>query len=934
MQYKTQIQPRRVLIILLLSLSALVACSGPDDRQMVQTAKNYLGEQKIREASIELRDALRKNPNNAEARYLLGQIDLDIGDSEAAEKEFRRAREAGWQEEEAQIGLARALIHVHKFQDLLDNIKIKEEYSPVARANLYGLHAAAQAGLGKMKMATETLATGARIDANALHLLKYTLQLQLSRKNLEGATKTLKQALSVHPDNPELLLLSAIAAIQSQDMEGAMDAYQKVISQEPPRLFTVYSRNARLKLIRMEIIAKNLDQAQATLAPLIERDGNNPETNYLAGMLAFAKGHYQGAGEYLLKVLKRVPKHTQTQLLFGTVSYAQQNYEQAAYYISKYLSVVPENLDARKLLGRTYIMLGQHGEAQATLQTVLKKGGNEDAELLALVGFSQLQGGDTTSGIEGLEHALKVAPESPDLRRELAKAYISAGETDQAIQQLEIILAESHGEQQTEKLLVIAHLRAENFDRAINTVLEILARKPEDPIVLAWVGNVFIASGDKPEARRYFKQALQISPALVSATMSLAHLEELEGHYAEAETLYQGIIGADAKSIAPLLALAHLAELQGKTEKMFDWLEQARKQSPKDIKPRVLLAEYYLREKQVKKADLLVKEAMNIGSRQPMLIALQGRVLMANKRYNEALPLLNGLVTREPESVLSRGLLAETYLELGQIKDARRQLEIILEKQPYYVPALVLISRAELQSGHYAQVPEYAEQIQKTRPDLYIGHELAGDSWIARKDYTAAKMAYTQAWDLKPSTTLAIKLAETLKRSGKPQKATAVLIAWLNDHPSDARVLQFLGTTYQDLKQNDKAIQAYEKVLAVRPNNIVSLNNLAWLYSLSNNPKALELAARAYQENTDNAGIQDTYGWILVQQGQADKGRHLLKQAMEKLPKVAEVRYHYAVALLKSGKTIEARKMLNRLMQEDKSFVGREDAQQLLRNGS
>ena len=127
--------------ILALTTLALVACGGPamDDQQLVQTAKTYIAENKMREAALELKNALQANPDNAEARYLLGQINLDVGDMAGAEKEFRRAASAGWKEEEARIGVARALISSHTFQKVVDEVEIKDSYPASARADLYGL---------------------------------------------------------------------------------------------------------------------------------------------------------------------------------------------------------------------------------------------------------------------------------------------------------------------------------------------------------------------------------------------------------------------------------------------------------------------------------------------------------------------------------------------------------------------------------------------------------------------------------------------------------------------------------------------------------------------------------------------------------------------------------------------------------------------------
>ena len=67
-----------------------------------------------------------------------------------------------------------------------------------------------------------------------------------------------------------------------------------------------------------------------------------------------------------------------------------------------------------------------------------------------------------------------------------------------------------------------------------------------------------------------------------------------------------------------------------------------------------------------------------------------------------------------------------------------------------------------------------------------------------------------------------------------------------------------------------------------------------------------------------------------MQQGQAEQGLRLLDDALNKLPDVAEVRYHYAVALYKTGDKEEAWRELEELLKDGKSFEGQEDAKRIL----
>ena len=932
MQFKSIRSVMSQRITLMVVIFALFACSGQiDDKKSVESAKQYLEENKLREASLELKTALQSNSENAEARYLLGQINIILGDMPAAAKEFRKAELVGWDEGQSRVGQARALAKLQDFKKVIEEIQIQDNYSPDIRADLYGLKAYSYAALGEREKAEQLVAEGEAIDANALQILKTRIQLNLTgnRESLLAGMRQLEQVAKLYKDNTELLLLTAYGALRAQNTGLAAEKFNMVIALEPDNLVTYNGRSARLGLTRILILQKDFDNAMDLLQPLFKQSPDDPETNYIGGLLAFEQGDYDLAEKRILKALKLVPDNARTQLLFGAVNFAQKDYEQASYYIVRYLNQEPGNIAARKLLGRTYILMGQHDDAQAILKGGIDEG---DAELLTLVGLSQLESGDIESGLSDLRKAVDAAPEKQSIRGELARAYITAGETEKAIQQLNTILAEGGNKDQAQILKVTAYLRDQQYDRAIDLALEILERSPQSPAILTLVGNVFAASGDRTEARKYFNRAREIKPEYSAAAMLLAALAEEEGNFKEAKKLYLSINSIDDESSEHLLALARLSGKQGDNDAMINWLEKARQKSPEDIRSRLILAEHYLQEEQVARAEELASEIKDLAPHDPRLLALQGRVLMAQQRYNEALVPLKELVTRESKTILGRTLLGEVYMRLGQLSDARQQLKLALKLNEFDLASLLLMAKIELSDRNIEKAVSYSRKSQKVKPDLYVGYELEGDIQLADKNYPAAKVLYKHALSLQPSLSLSVKFSNVLVNMESPEQAKEPLLKWLSEHPDDIVAHQHLAGIYQFLNENVPAIKSFEIVLKAQPDNVVALNNLAWLYSLEKNPDALKMAERAYELAPGNSAVQDTYGWLLINHGQHEKGRRILEQALKGLPDVAEIQYHYAAALAKTGETIEAKKRLNVLLQDQQSFPGREDARSLLQS--
>jgi Flp pilus assembly protein TadD len=119
--------------------------------------------------------------------------------------------------------------------------------------------------------------------------------------------------------------------------------------------------------------------------------------------------------------------------------------------------------------------------------------------------------------------------------------------------------------------------------------------------------------------------------------------------------------------------------------------------------------------------------------------------------------------------------------------------------------------------------------------------------------------------------------------------------------------------------------------LAARPADAAVLNNLAWLYQHKGDlAKAHDLAQRAIAVSPSTAQIDDTFGWILLAQGDTGKAVTYLTAANVSAPTDPAIQYHLAVALQKVGRSADAQAMLEKLLGSGASFTDKADAEKLL----
>src|SRR5664279_6063372 len=100
----------RTLAIAGLLAMTLAGCGKETPQALIDSAKAFSAKGDYNAATIQLRTVLQKQPDNAEARFLLGQALNEEMDYVTAEKELRKALEHGYTGDGVYPALAQALL--------------------------------------------------------------------------------------------------------------------------------------------------------------------------------------------------------------------------------------------------------------------------------------------------------------------------------------------------------------------------------------------------------------------------------------------------------------------------------------------------------------------------------------------------------------------------------------------------------------------------------------------------------------------------------------------------------------------------------------------------------------------------------------------------------------------------------------------------------
>ena len=335
-------------------VAALVSgCGGETPTALLASAKSYLAKKDERAAVIQLKTALQKEPNLAEARFLLGSTLLEGGDPVGAEVELRKALALKYPASTVVPLLVRAIAAQGKGQLAIKEFGTTVLGDPAGNAALKTALAAAYLQQGDRDKAQFALNDALRATPDAPGPLLMLARVRTAENDIDGAFAALNRILAKEPTNYEALQVKGDLLAAKGDTNAALRAQRQALKARPDWL------PAHSGILEITLEKRDLPAARAQLEQLKKILPDHPQTRYYEARLALQSHDYKTARERSEQLLAVAPEDPAALLVAGAAALQTGSLSTAESLVGKALQRMPGSVTTRQLLAQIELRSGQ-----------------------------------------------------------------------------------------------------------------------------------------------------------------------------------------------------------------------------------------------------------------------------------------------------------------------------------------------------------------------------------------------------------------------------------------------------------------------------------------------------------------------------------------------------------------------------------------------
>jgi protein O-GlcNAc transferase len=728
----------------------------------------------------------------------------------------------------------------------------------------------------------------------------------------DQAKAKIQEELAQHPTSVEAYNLLGILASSQRDYAGALTAFQQALKIAPA------STKTRVNLGNVYVAEKNFDLAEKEFRTVLRLDPANRDANYNLGVLLMARG---AAAEAIPHFERVRPATVATQ--FNLVqAYFKTNASAEALRLASDLST--QNKDDLQLHFSLGLMLAsekQYKAAQLELERadVLQPG---TFEILYNLGLAYLRADDYAKADLVLNRALKLKPDSSETLYQLAQVYADDSRPLDALDLL--IRAHKIAPDNTDIIYLMAQVSISQnyFEDAIPLLESGLAISPKRADLLATLGESYYMSGKVDKAVDIFQKLVGVDPSARSYAFLGLSYRNL-GRFDEAKQYFERGLKLDPHNSSCLFNLGFIAERQGDTAAADALLQQVLKFNPNYSDALLELANLRVQQKRLPEAAELLRRFVRV-SKNPATgyykLAMVERNMHDTAAADRDLSVFQTLSKNAPAGAYPyEGLFDYLDTRSKLASGARGQLDIAelnneIKRHPDQPEDLYLLAEAYLKVGKVDEARSAVADLDKLSAGDYRTLTGVGVLLARYHLYDEAIQHFQSALQANPdSDGVKFDLADAYFRKRAYAQALEVAGQVSEKGRTDDAYLALLGDIYAHLGDAARAEEIYRDAISRDPDNDQDYLALALLQFRQNNVAGAKETLLKGQARVPGSGkILWGLGIASVLEGNTAKAADQLERAMDILPDWPGSYSTLGVFYFETGQIDKAKEVLDR----------------------
>jgi tetratricopeptide (TPR) repeat protein len=705
-------------------------------------------------------------------------------------------------------------------------------------------------------------------------------------------------ALKIDPNFADAHHSLAESYLKLQKADGAAEELARTVQLQPQNY------EARLELANLLILGRRLREAQQLVDLLIPERPSDPAVHSALSNLLAAQGDVHGAIDEMQKTIALDPGRWQSYLSLALLEIRNNQYDAAEASFQKVIELHPTASGPRLLLGNYYQSRNRYADAEQQFQKAIDVDAKNPEPRAALARL-YLAEGKKAEAEDVAKHAKQDLPDNSAAYRMLGNLYFVDGDFDKAVAEYSALSQQYPADLQVKKDYIQLLLQKNQISEASALDADILKANPNDNDALVYRSQMQISAGFNSEAITILQTVIKNDPTHSEAHYVLGVAIEKQGNTEGAANEWREALRLRPDLLDAVRALAALAMSTGDMDGLDQYATQMTKLQPDSPEGYSLRALSKVNRKRFSAAEVDVRKAIEIAPQSSF-----GYVQLGNLKFAQ-----------------------------NQLEDAGKAYQAALDRNQNSKDALRGLLNTYVAQKHVDQAIAAANaQIAKVPNDGAFYDLLGTVLFVNQKDLAGAETAFTKSVELdKKSTDAQLKLAQVQAAKGSTDQAIATCRQGLENNPNEPAFDILLGDLYQSKKDWIHATEAYQKALALKPENPLASNDLAavMLESGGNLDVALSLAQTARRGLPGSPGVADTLGWIYYQKGAYPLAVDSLREAVRlaqasHLPDEPQIHYHLGMAYAKVGQAALARQQLEKMLKMNPDSSDASDAKKQL----